>query len=72
MTQYGDAYVLHPRNPEAAQALGRALEAFGGQLEGASTEVRAEARAGLESMRERHPALAQYAPLTELIEELSS
>ncbi len=72
VTQYADAYVLHPRNPEAAQALGRALEAFGGQLESASTEVRTEARAGLESMRERHPALAQYAPLAELIEDLSS
>ena len=32
---------------------------------------RAEARAGLESLLERHPALAQFAPLLELIDELA-
>lgn len=71
VSQYGEAYALHPRNPEAEQALARALAAFDAQLESASADARSEARRGLQALLERHPPLARYAPLTTLIEDLS-
>jgi hypothetical protein len=70
VSQYADAYATHPRNPDAARALERALAAFGTRLDGASSSMRAEARAGLQSLVERHQVLAQYSPLVDLIEEL--
>ncbi len=70
ISQYCEAYVLHPKNPEAAQALGRALDAFGGRLADADVEVRAEARESLQGLLDRQPALAQHTPLAEFIDEL--
>lgn len=70
VSQYCEAYSLHPKNPDAKAALESALGAFGAQLEGATPEVRADARAGLQALIERHPVLAQHAPLVEMIEEL--
>jgi hypothetical protein len=70
VVQYGEAYALHPRNPDAAQALERALAALGAQLETATPEERAEAHRGLESLLERHPELAQHPALADLIDDL--
>jgi hypothetical protein len=70
ISQYADAYSLHPRNPEAKAGLDRALAAFGAGLAQAAPDVRAEARAGLETLLERHPALAQHKALSDLIDEL--
>jgi serine/threonine protein kinase len=66
VSQFSEAYSLHPRNPDAKAALDRALAAFGAQLKGATPEVRADARAGLRSLLERHPELAQHAALADL------
>jgi len=70
VSQFCEAYSLHPKNPDARTALDRALAAFGAQLEEATPEVRADARAGLQSLLERHPSLAQHAALADLFEEL--
>ena len=71
VSQYCQAYSLHPKNPDAEAGLDRALAAFGAQLQGAIPAVRADARAGLTSLLERHPELAQHAPLADLIRDLS-
>jgi serine/threonine protein kinase len=68
--QFSEAYSLHPRNPDAEAGLDRALAAFGAKLEGAAPEVRAGARASLETLLTRHPALAQHGRLAKLVEEL--
>jgi len=70
VAQYCDAYALHPKNPDAERALDRALEAFGKRLDGADAALRADARAGLQSLRQRHRVLAQYGPLVALVDEL--
>jgi serine/threonine protein kinase len=70
ISQYSDAYALHPRNPDAEAALERALTAFRARLEDAAPGVRADARSGLQALVERHAALAQYEPLTHLIDDL--
>jgi hypothetical protein len=70
VAQYCEAYALHPKNPDAERALNRALEAFGQRLDGASAALRADARAGLQSLRQRHRILAQYGPLVALVDEL--
>jgi serine/threonine protein kinase len=70
VSQFSEAYSLHPRNPDAKAALDRALAAFGAQLKGATPEVRADARAGLQSLLERHPELEQLAALADLVDDL--
>ncbi len=70
VSQYCDAYELHPKNPDAERALARALQALGERLDGADAAIRADARAGLQSLRQRHRVLAQYQPLVALVDEL--
>jgi hypothetical protein len=70
ISQYCDAYALHPRNPDAERALNQALEAFDKRLHDADAALRADARAGLQSLRQRHRVLAQYPPLVALVDEL--
>jgi serine/threonine protein kinase len=70
IAQYAEAYTLHPRNPEASQALARGLEQFAARLEGADPAVRRQARESLEGLLQQQPALAQHASLVDLIEEL--
>jgi len=70
ISQYAEAYSLHPRNPDAKAGLDRALAAFGTELEEAPPATRAEARAGLQALLDRHPALAQHKALADLIDEL--
>ena len=70
ISQYCDAYALHPKNPDAERALKQALEVFGKRLDGADAAFRADARAGLQSLQQRHRVLAQFRPLVALIDEL--
>jgi serine/threonine protein kinase len=70
IAQYAEAYALHPRNPEAAQALTRGIEAFALRLEGADPAVRYEARASLEALRTQKPELAQHGAFADLLDEL--
>lgn len=70
VAQYAEAYTLHPRNPEATQALARGLETFAARLEGADPAVRAQARESLEGLLQQQPALAQHRSFVDLVEEL--
>lgn len=70
VAQYAEAYALHPRDPEATQALTRGLDAFAARLEGADFALRDQARASLEGLRQREPALAQHGSFADLLDEL--
>ena len=70
ISNYSEAYSLHPRNPDAKAGLDRALAAFRAELEGTTPETRAAARATLQAMLDRYPALAQHKALADLIGEL--
>ena len=70
ISQYCDAYALHPKNPAADRALKRALETFASRLDSNDAALRNEARDGLRSLLDRHRVLARYAPLVALVDEL--
>jgi hypothetical protein len=70
ISNYAEAYSLHPRNPDAKAGLDRALAAFRTELDGAQPATRAAARATLQALLDRHAALAQHKSLTDLIDEL--
>jgi serine/threonine protein kinase len=70
MSQYVEAYVLHPKNREADQALRRTVQALDKRLENADAATRSEARAVLNAYIEQHSELARYSPLLDLIARL--
>jgi len=67
---YAEAYGLHPKNPEADQALMRSFELLGDKLNDADPQIRDSAREKLETYRERFPVLKRYEPMMQLVDSL--